>query len=134
MLSGLLGVGCAAVPLPCDISIAALPPDSNIQAGDALPPNLLVLASPGDFDPAGTGITADVNGGAAVNLELQGPAIARMAAHTADHTGESMAIAINGRVISVPMIGETLPDGKIQIATGGVGDTDLVERFAGCVR
>jgi len=134
VLSGLLGAGCAALPLPCDISIVALPPDSALTAGEALPANLPVIAGPDDFDPTGTSIIADVNGGAAVNLELQGPAIARVAAHTAGHIGEFMAIAINGTVISVPMIESTLPDGKMQITSGGLPGADFAEQFAGCVR
>ncbi len=133
-LAGLLGAGCAALPLPCNITIAAVPPNSDLEAGDSLPADLPVLASPGDFDASATAILADVNGSAAIDLELQGPAIARIAAHTAGHIGESMAIAINGTVIAVAIIQSPLPDGKVQITSGAIGDNDLAERFAGCAR
>ncbi len=71
-------------------------------------------------------------GSPAVNLTLQGDAIARVAAHTAGHTGEFLAIAINGTVVSVPMIQGPLLDGQLQV-TGGNENDDLAERFAGCV-
>jgi len=91
-----------------------------------------VLAAPNDFDRTAITIVADTVGNSAVNLELQGDAIARVAAHTAGHAGEFMAIAINGTVVAVPMIQGPLMDGTLQV-TGAGGDDDLAGRFAGCV-
>ena len=131
---GLLGAGCAALPIPCNITIAAVPPGVSVEAGEALPANLQVLAGPGDFDPSGTAILADTAGSAAVNLQLRGNAIARVGVHTGSHTGESMAVAVNGTVVAVPVIQSALPDGSIQITSGAADDLDLAEAFASCVR
>ena len=130
----LAGAGCQAIPLPCDIALVALPPDSTLESGDPLPGNLQILAGPDDFDRSATTIQADVNGNAAVDLTLRGDAIARVAAHTAGHIGEPMAIAINGTVAAVPFIQSQLPDGRIQISSGALDGGDLGEQFAGCVR
>jgi preprotein translocase subunit SecD len=128
-------VGCSsmAIPAPCDLTIIALPADSTVAPGDPLPAAAVVLAAPSDFDR--TAIEFVVMEGAdspAVNLALQGNAIARVAAHTAAHSGEFMAIAVNGTVVSVPIIQGPLLDGTIQI-TGGMENEDVAQRFAGCV-
>jgi hypothetical protein len=133
-VAGLLGAGCAALPLPCNITLAAVPPEVSVEAGEALPANLQVLAGPGDFDPNGTAILADTAGSATVNIQLRGDAIARVDAHTGSHTGESMAVAVNGTVVAVPLIQSALPDGSIQITSGAADDPDLAEAFASCVR
>lgn len=133
-VAGLLGAGCAALPIPCNITIAAVPPDVTVEAGEALPANLQVLAGPGDFDPNGTAIVADVEGKAAVDLLLRGNAIARVGAHTTGHIGEFMAIAVNGTVVVVPSIQSPLVDGRIQISSGALAEPDLAEAFASCVR
>jgi preprotein translocase subunit SecD len=127
-------VGCSAVKIPasCDLTIIAVPADSTLAPGDPLPAAPIVLAAPSDFDRAATAIVTDDAGNLAVDLALQGDALARVAAHTAGHGGEFMAIAVNGTVASVPMIQGPLTDGTLQI-TGGMGNEDVAQRFAGCV-
>lgn len=127
-------VGCSSItpPAPCDLTIVALPADSTMEPGDPLPAAPLVLAGPTDFDRTTIAIVTDDLGNPAVNMTLRGDAIARVAAHTAGHPGEFMAIAINGTVVSVPMIQGPLLDGQLQI-TAAAGDNDLAQRFAGCV-
>ena len=127
-------VGCSSmsIPAPCDLMIIALPADSTVAPGDPLPPAPVVLAAPGDFDRTATAIVTDDAGNPSVNLALQGDAIARVAAHTAGHPGEFMAIAVNGTVASVPMIQGPLLDGTLQI-TGGMGNEDVAQRFGSCV-
>jgi hypothetical protein len=129
-------VGCSAVPRPllCDVSIVALPADTTLKAGDPLPDRSLVLAAPGDFDRTATEIVPDANNQLILNLELRGDAIARVGAHTAGHLGEFLAIAINGTVVTIPMIQSPIADGKLQITGGGEGDVDLGQQFAGCVQ
>lgn len=130
-----LGTGCGAVPLPCNLAIASLPPASTLEAGDPLPGNLPMLAGPADFVPDAVRILADVNGETTVvDLKLRGDAIARLAAHTAGHTGDFMAIAINGSVAAVVSIEGQIPDGQLQISSGGLGDNGLAQQFAGCSR
>jgi preprotein translocase subunit SecD len=127
-------VACSSVtlPPPCDLTIIALPADSTLKAGDPLPAASEVLAAPNDFDRLKIAIVADTMGNSAVNLELKGDAIARVAAHTVGHTGEFMAIAVNGTVVAVPMIQGPLLDGALQV-TGAQDGNDLAQRFAGCV-
>jgi preprotein translocase subunit SecD len=126
-------VGCASItPGPCDLTIVALPADSTVEPGDPLPVAPLVLAGPNDFDRTTIAIVTDDLGNPAVNMALQGDAIARVAAHTAGHTGEFMAVAINGTVVSVPIIQGPLLDGTLQITGAGAND-DLGQRFEGCV-
>jgi len=129
-----MGTGCDAIPLPCNVTIAALPPASTLEAGDPMPGNLLVLAGPDDFDQGAVRILSDVNGQSTVDLQLRGDAIARFAAHTAGHTGEFLAIGVNGKVVAVPTIRGQIPDGRLQIASGLLGTDDVAESFAGCVR
>ena len=130
-----LGTGCGAVPLPCNLAIAAVPADRSLEEGVPLPGNLPILAGPADFDQDAVRILADVNGESTiVDLKLRGDAIARVAAHTAGHTGEFLAIAINGTVVNVPMIQGQIPDGQLRITSGVLGEEDFGEQLAGCVR
>ncbi len=133
-VAGLIGCSSVTLPLPCDLTIVALPADSTLQPGDPLPAGALVLVGPDDFDRTTIAIVDDDSGNPAVSFELRGDAIARVAAHTAGHVGEPMAIAINGDVVAVPFIQSPLLDGKIQISSGIQDGDDLAAKFAGCVR
>ena len=133
-ITGLVGCSSVALPLPCDLTIVALPADSTLQPGDPLPAGAQVLARPDDFDRSAVAIVNDDAGNPAVSLELRGDAIARVAAHTAGHVGEFMAISINGDVVAVPVIQSPLLDGKIQISSGSEDGDDLAAKFVGCVR
>ncbi|MEA2577631.1 MAG: hypothetical protein QOD78_1219 [Chloroflexota bacterium] len=129
----LIGCSSLAPALPCEIAIVALPADTTMIPGDALPPGSQVLIAPDDFDRAATSIGRDSMNNPAVNLELRGDAVGRFGAHTAGHMGDRMAIAINGNVIAIPVIQAAISDGKMQII-GEPDGTDLVQQFAGCVR
>ena len=41
--------------------------------------------------------------------------------YTRDHVGEFFAIALDGSVISAPSINEPIPNGQVQITSGGIG-------------
>ena len=128
-------VSCSSATPPglCNLTIVALPADSTLEPGDPLPAESVVLAAPNDFDRTATEfVVIDGAGTTGVNLTLQGDATARVAAHTAGHTGEFMAIALNGTVVAVPMIQGPLLDGTIQI-TGAGGADGIAQRFAGCL-
>lgn len=130
-----LGMGCGAVPLPCNLAIAAVPADLPLEEGDPLPGSLPLLAGPADFDQDAVRVLADANGETTiVDLQLRGDAVARFAAYTTGHAGELMAIAVNGTVVALPTIEGAIPDGRLQIASGLLGESDFGERFAGCVR
>jgi preprotein translocase subunit SecD len=45
----------------------------------------------------------------------------KFAAYTRDHVGEFFAIALDGSVISAPSINEPIPNGQVQITSGGIG-------------
>ncbi len=131
MTTGLVA-GCGIVPLPCDISIAALGAEPRVLAGDPLPDDLAVIAGSGDFDPGETSIVVDEQG-SSIQLRLRGDATARLAAHTAGHTGEFLAIAINGTVVSVPMIMASIPDGDLQIVLTDADVPEVSKQLAGCI-
>lgn len=125
--------GCSSVPIltSCRVSIAALPLGSTIQVGEPLPAGGPLLVGPTDTDPTRTKFTIDSVGQATLDVVLRGDAIARFGAHTAGHIGESLAVAIDGRVAFVPIIQGPIPDGEIQLTTAG-DVADLAESAAGC--
>ncbi|HSL77295.1 MAG TPA: protein translocase subunit SecD [Candidatus Limnocylindrales bacterium] len=41
--------------------------------------------------------------------------------YTREHVGEYFAIALDGSVISAPVINEAIPNGQVQISSGGIG-------------
>lgn len=129
-------VGCSSItlPLPCDLMIVALPADSTLQPGDALPADPQVIAGPGDFDAIRSSIKTLTTGEVSLDLVLRGAAIDRVARHTEDHLGEPMAMVINGEVVAVPFIQSPIPDGAISVTPATDDAQAFSERFAGCVR
>ena len=129
-------VGCSSltVPLPCDLMIVALPPDSTLKEGDPVPPDPQVIAGPGEFDAIGSSIKTDPTGAVSLDLRLRGAAVERLASHTATHVGEPMAIAINGEVVGVPLIQSSIPAGEISVVPATSDGAAFAKRFAGCVR
>jgi hypothetical protein len=125
---------CSTLPVVarCDVTLAGLPAGVVINETDPLPANVVFLAGPADFDPEGTKVeqTAD---GFTFTLALRGDAVGRMAAHTAAHVGDQLAVGVNGQTVMVPMINEAVADGIVQVSPGGA-DVDLDPRLAGCVR
>jgi preprotein translocase subunit SecD len=133
----ILLVGCESItlPLPCDLMIVALPADSTLQPGDALPADPQVIAGPGDFDVLRSSIKQALPGGdVSLDLQLRGAAIDRVARHTEDHIGEPMALIINGEIVSVPIIQSPIPDGALSVSPATDDAQAFTERFAGCVR
>lgn len=130
----LAGCSSLTLPLPCDLMIVALPPDSTLQEGDPVPAEPQVIAGPGDFDAIGSSIRTDPNGAVSLDLRLRGEAIERLAGHTAGHMGESMAIVINGEVVAVPIIQSPIPAGEMSVTRGMDDNETFAQRFAGCVR
>ena len=56
-----------------------------------------------------------------MDFTLGPEATSLFADYTAAHVGEYFAIALDGRAISVPVINSAIPDGKVQISSGGIG-------------
>ncbi len=60
-------------------------------------------------------------GGLAVDFVLRSDGAQLFADYTADHIGEYFAIALDGAVISAPVIRDAIPNGQVQISAGGIG-------------
>jgi preprotein translocase subunit SecD len=123
----------AAPKPPCDISLVALPPGSDLTAGQPIPPGSQVVARPDDFDRAATTLEDAGDGTHAVTLHLRGAAIDTFATHTRNHVGDMVAILVNGKVVVVPMIQEAITNGEIRLAGPTADDAEFVSRLAVCV-
>jgi len=123
----------AAPKPPCDISLVALPPGSDLTAGQPIPPGSQVVARPDDFDRAATTMEDAGDGTHAVTLHLRGAAIDTFATHTRNHVGDLVAIVVNGKVVVVPMIQEAITDGEIRLSAPTTDDAEFVSRLAVCV-
>jgi preprotein translocase subunit SecD len=65
--------------------------------------------------------TDSQGGGLAVDFVLKSTGAQLFADYTADHIGEYFAIALDGAVISAPVINSSIPNGQVQISAGGIG-------------
>jgi preprotein translocase subunit SecD len=99
---------------------------TQVQRGQALdltqfPP----LFSGGEVAVASIG--ADQTGRRTVDLVLREPARQAFAVYTAAHVGDFLAIVLDGRVVSAPVINEAIPGGEIQISLAETGGLELAE-------
>jgi preprotein translocase subunit SecD len=60
-------------------------------------------------------------GGLTVDFVLKGDGSNLFADYTAKHIGEFFAITLDGSVISAPVIKSSIPNGQVQIESGGIG-------------
>jgi hypothetical protein len=130
----LVTAACGAVPLPCDVTIAAVPVDGPLVAGDVLPSDLVVLVAPREIDQTETAIETDQSGGPQVIVKATGDGAARLADHTGTHIGGAVAIAINGTVVAVPFVNSAILDGALAISPATADQGEFAKQFAGCVR
>jgi preprotein translocase subunit SecD len=70
-------------------------------------------ASLGQNSGGGSGLTVD--------FVLKGDGANLFADYTAKHIGEFFAITLDGSVISAPVIKSSIPNGQVQIESGGIG-------------
>ncbi len=61
------------------------------------------------------------SGGLTVNFVLKDDGAKKFADYTANHVGEYFAIALDGNVISAPVINQSIPNGQVQISAGSIG-------------
>jgi preprotein translocase subunit SecD len=125
--AGLLGAGCSLPKAPCDLVIAAVD-EPDVQS---IPADAEILVTAADVDPAGWAVSEDGNGAPAVDLRFTPEPAKRIADHTAANVGGYLAIAVDGVVVSVPVINGPIEGGAMTIS-GGV-DTDIVEAFGPCL-
>ena len=69
---------------------------------------------------ASVSIASDQNGNAAIDFVLKSHGAGLFAEYTANHIGSYFAIALDGIVVSAPVIQNAIPNGDIEITGGGV--------------
>ena len=107
-----LGAGCHQA-LACDVSVFAVG-TAQLAPGDALPADAELILNAGDFDPSLATI-GPTDAGTEVRLQLQPAATDRFRQFTAANVGESIAITLNGDVVSTPQIQSEIPDGALSV-------------------
>jgi hypothetical protein len=107
-----IGAGCHQA-LACDVSVFSVG-TALLAPGDALPPDAELLLDPGDFDPSLASI-GPTDSGTEVRLQLQPAASERFRQFTAANVGQSIAVSLNGDVVSTPLIQSEIPDGALTL-------------------
>jgi preprotein translocase subunit SecD len=79
------------------------------------------LFSGDQVESAAVGTDSSSGGGLAVDFVLRGDGAQLFADYTADHIGDYFAITLDGAVISAPVINSAIPNGQVQISSGGIG-------------
>jgi preprotein translocase subunit SecD len=76
---------------------------------------------------AAASIGADQTGMRTVDFTLKPEGKDLFANYTADHIGQYFAIVLDGKVITAPVIQSSIPNGQVQISSGGIGGYPLDE-------
>jgi preprotein translocase subunit SecD len=76
---------------------------------------------------AAAAIGASQTGQRTVNFTLTGAGKEQFANYTADHVGDYFAIVLDGKVITAPVIRSSIPNGQVEIESGGIGGYPLAE-------
>jgi preprotein translocase subunit SecD len=76
---------------------------------------------------AAASIGTDQTGQRTVDFTLKSGGKDLFANYTADHIGQYVAIVLDGQVITAPVIQSPIPNGQIQITTGGIGGYPLTD-------
>jgi preprotein translocase subunit SecD len=72
-------------------------------------------------------IGANQTGQRTVNFTLTGEAKDKFANYTTDHIQDYFAIVLDGKVITAPVIQSSIPNGQVEIQSGGIGGYPLEE-------
>ena len=96
-----------------------------------LPAGSIVIATPNDFD-ALVKTLDPTTGEPSVTLRLRAAAADRVERHTGDHVGDMMGVVVDGDVVAVPVIMESIAGAEITISQGSADPAPLVDRFEGC--
>jgi hypothetical protein len=134
LVGSLLLTGCSRFGPACALSIAAIPSGFGAVAGQRLPSDSVILASPADFNPKKAAWGRGADGAVTVSVQMQPEAIARTASYSADHVGEPLAIAIDKTIFTITEITAEIPDGAVTIVPTTVDQAArLPKLFEGCV-
>ena len=64
-------------------------------------------------------VGSDQGGAPTLDLTLDAPAATALAGATRTHVGDYLAIAVDGKAVSTPVISEEISDGKVQVSFAG---------------
>ncbi len=76
---------------------------------------------------AAANIGSSQTGQRTVQFTLTGAGRELFANYTADHVGDYFAIVLDGKVITAPVIKSSIPNGQVEIESGGIGGYPLAE-------
>ena len=76
---------------------------------------------------AAASIGANQAGQRTVNFTLTGEGKDLFAKYTTEHVGDYFAIVLDGKVITAPVIKSAIPNGQVEIESGGIGGYPLAE-------
>lgn len=121
-------LGACAPAAPCDLVIVGTDDPGLL----AIPSGALPVVVGSDVDPSGWQVIPDDGSGAGdqVAFRLKPEAAARFAAFTGTNVGRYIAIAVNDRVVAVPMIQAAIEDGEVAIS---LRDQTDIDAFAPCL-
>jgi hypothetical protein len=124
--------GCGAAS-GCDLVIAGLPDGVMLEPGSTLPPGSEHLATTADLDVVPEPPDSETAGAAtAFAFRLRPEAASRMAAYSAAHVGQSIAITVDGIVATAPVINSPLSD-EVVVALAGETTFETAARLEECV-
>jgi hypothetical protein len=106
----------AVLSMPGKISFVPLGPPGTVQAveGQALPGNPAPLFE-GD-QVAGASLVTDATSGPTAAIRFTDAAAKLFAAYTSTHIGDQFAIVLDGRIVVMPIVMSTIPDGAGNIS------------------
>jgi hypothetical protein len=122
-------VGCQQT-LVCDVSIFSLG-ETQLEAGDALPPDAQLLANAGEFDVTQATI-GPTDLGTQVNLQLKPEAAERFQQFTVANPGTTLAVTLNGTVVSTPIIQGEIAGGALSITLPPTSKQEI-DAFSRCI-
>ena len=117
---------CGAAPGSCEAVIWGAG-QTALEEGATIPPGMEQLVGPQDID--WTASSLKPGNPPVLQLSLRPAAAERIADHTREHAGSFLAVALNGQVVSAPMIMSAIEGGVIQLE--GTEPTEFAA-FAPC--
>jgi hypothetical protein len=125
-------IGCgSAVRLDCQVVMwdaGQSPPEEGAPIPDEVEP----LIMPADVDWSSSQFGRGAIGQPTVTLALGPDGATRMAEFTRSNIGSYVAIALNGMVVTVPLVSGAIEGGAVQIEASSRGEP-LFAPFSSCV-
>jgi preprotein translocase subunit SecD len=99
---------------------------TQVQEGQVLDLNAFPPLFSGDQVQSAS-LGQNQQGGLTVDFVLKGDGAKLFGDYTAAHVGDYFAITLDGSVISAPVIRSSIPNGQVQIESGGIGGFPVKE-------